>query len=147
MITYTMSINEVFHVEGDVVDCALISPHNSFLNTNDHYLVTIGLPTASVVEQIENKFRNHEHPYLPHENVWKEGAYRITVTTLSAPRMHPLHKDQEYRKGEVIHLAVKADLVIGAEAAIERLLLVGINSVPDTGDSSLQSGTAQEYNW
>ena len=125
------TLGTVFQLEAEVIDCALHSPHNSFLNTNDEYQVTVELSDTGLLDEFENIFRNNVHPDLPHENVWKQGKYRIRINTLVSPRMDSAHKSEEYKPGEMIFLACKPDLLVGDEKAIERLLLVGVNNAPE----------------
>ena len=132
MSTFTANkLGTVFNIEAEVIDCALHSPHNSFTNTNDEYQVTVELPVTELINEFESIFRIHAHPSLPHENVWKQGEYRIRINTLVSPRMDSAHKSEEYKPGEMIFLACKPDLLVGDEKAIERLLLVGVNNAPE----------------
>lgn len=117
------SLNEVFQIECEVVDSALLSPHNSFINTNEHYLISVDVSSTDIIDQIERVFSTYALPHLEVENVWKKGKYTIDVTTLVQPRL-PVGQNEEYRPSQFISVAAKLDIVKGDDKAIERILLV-----------------------
>lgn len=131
----------------EVVDSALLSPHNSFINTNQHYLLTVCPPDKDVIREIEHCFEMNRHPDLPHENAWKFSSSAFTVNTLSMPRL-PKGMDNEFNKGDLVWFACKPNLMIGDEAVIERMLLVAINNPPMWEDEAYwESIPAQEFNF
>lgn len=131
----------------EVVDSALLSPHNSFVNCNQHYLLTVSTPDAGLVKEIEQCFKRNQHHALPHINEWRKDRHTFTVNTLSMPRL-PKGMDSEYDRGSLVWFAAKPDLVIGAEACIERLLLVAINNPPAWEDEAYwQQMPEQQYSF
>ena len=123
MSTFTANkLGTVFTIEAEVIDRALHSPHNSFTNTNDEYQVTVELPVTELINEFESIFRIHAHPSLPHENVWKQGEYRIRINTLVSPRMDSVTRAKIQACEMIFSLASLTCLWV-SEKAIERLLL------------------------
>ena len=120
--------------DAEVMDSAVVSPHNSFLKQDiDEYSLTVTFPDDRFVREIEGLFRVNAHPHLEHHREWRFDNYSITATSLIAPRL-PKGTTEEFKRGETVQLRVRCELVEGEDKAIERVLIVGFQYAPEAED-------------
>ena len=131
--------------DAEVMDSAVVSPHNSFLKDIDEYSLTVTFPDDRFVREIEGLFRVNAHPHLEHHREWRQDDYSITATSLIAPRL-PKGVTEEFKRGETVQLRVRCELVEGEEKAIERVLIVGF-LVADKAEEPDWTPQPGDHNW
>ena len=133
---------------GEVIDSAVLSPHNSILNDNGEYQITVTFSSTMYVDELERMFRWNEHPHLEHENTWKVDNYTIRVTSLIKPRAS-FKLTEEYQRGVITDVRCRAEVVEGSEKAIERVNIIGLLEPLSAVHQSIDwdAMPKQQYDW
>lgn len=121
------SHQEVFSLlDGVVTDSAIVSPHNSFWESNEYYALSIEFPSAQYVSELERIFRAEaRHTHLPHLSPWRLSDTSIRATSLVQPKVNNI--EGELTGWGEYEIRVKSNLLIGAEAVIEQCLIVMVS--------------------
>ena len=147
MFTEEITYNLPFTLaDAEVIDSAVVSPHNSFLKQDiEEYSLTVTFANSRYVDEIEALFRTHAHPHLKHVGEWKHDKFSITATSLVKPRL-PKGTVDEFKLGDQVQVRVRVELKEGEEAAIERVLIVGF-LMNDTAEEPDWDSMETQYDW
>lgn len=134
-------VGQVSDLEGLVADSYIMSPHNSYVQSNEDYGISITFPHTGIVDEIESAFRVALAPYAgrPIKSMWKTDRYTARATSLLQPKTTTKLTD-EISRGSFVKVRVRPEFVVMDECVLEVLKLVQVDNTNYTDMDDFSNG-------